>query len=327
MNYAQIYCTLNELLKDLGRQTSDIMVLWDRILSASRFLERQFGNFIPITETRTFGADSFGDLKVDPLLAVTTLNNDDVAVTDYTLKPFNRHWPNGPYLKITQDSGWSEDDVDITGRWGKYEDTSALGVNVTQADATTTSLGVTDGSKVSIGMVLKIEDEQELVTAYGSTTKLTSKVNMSAGIAEEDEEITIDNGAEVAEGELIRIEYEDMLIQKITSHTLTVLRGWNSTKRTTHANDSDIYIYRTFTVTRGVNGTTAAAHSNKAAYRYVIPEDINWLCRQIAGLMHRKAEAGFAGKSGGGDIGEVFYYNEFPTTQLEKVRSNYRIPY
>jgi len=38
----------------------------------------------------------------------------------------------------------------------------------------------------------------------------------------------------------------------------------------------------------------------------------------------RKAETGFAGKTGNVELGEVFYHNEFPE-QIEKVAKNYRI--
>jgi hypothetical protein len=83
-------------------------------------------------------------------------------------------------------------------------------------------------------------------------------------------------------------------------------------------------VYRTFTVSRGVNGTTAAAHSSKAISRYMAPYDVNWLARQMAGLMWKKARSGFAGKVGNQELGEVFYQNEFPE-QIKQVRANYRI--
>jgi hypothetical protein len=77
-------------------------------------------------------------------------------------------------------------------------------------------------------------------------------------------------------------------------------------------------------VERGVNGTTVAAHTDKPLYRYIPPEDVNWLCRQIAGLMHMKAKSNFAGKTGSAETGETFYFNEFPN-QVKEIAKNYRI--
>jgi hypothetical protein len=76
-------------------------------------------------------------------------------------------------------------------------------------------------------------------------------------------------------------------------------------------------------VKRGVNGTTAAAHASAAAYQVVAPADVNYLCRQIASLMIKKAETGFVGRSGNDELGTGFWVNEFPKNQIESVRSNY----
>lgn len=68
----------------------------------------------------------------------------------------------------------------------------------------------------------------------------------------------------------------------------------------------------------------AAAHTNAAVSKYLVPDDVSWLCRQIAGLMVKKAESGFAGKSGNEATGETFYFNEFPS-QIKEIKKNYRI--
>jgi len=77
-------------------------------------------------------------------------------------------------------------------------------------------------------------------------------------------------------------------------------------------------------VRRGVNGTTAAAHSTAAIYRYEVPESVNYLCRQIAGLMRAKAETGWSGKSGNAETGETFYFNEFPK-QIRDIQENFSV--
>jgi hypothetical protein len=333
MNLAQIYCTARELNQDLGLEIVDEALLYEHILEASATIERRMGYFIPVTQTRIFNGTNDGeDLRVDPFLAISAITDDDTALTvttDYLLKnpgrQWNTLWENGPYTRIQRvDGGWS-DDVDVTGKWGLWEETKALGETVSLAAVDTATLVVTDGSKLHLGMVLKCEDEQLLVTGLSTPTLATSLVNMSAGVTLSDDEITVDNGAEFHEGETIRIGTEQMLITLIAGHVLGVKRNWNSTKKATHANDTAIYVYRTYSVDRGVNGTTAAIHASKALYRYMVPRDVRELCKQISALIKRKAETGYAGKSGGGMDGEVYFYNEFPRTQMAEVESHYKV--
>ena len=102
MTTAQIYCTLEELINDLSLN-GDEPGLYSRIQTASQFIRRRFGNFIPITETRLFqGAGR--DLVVDPLLAVSQILNDGTAIVDYQLHPLNRLWENGPYVRVYAES-------------------------------------------------------------------------------------------------------------------------------------------------------------------------------------------------------------------------------
>jgi hypothetical protein len=171
-------------------------------------------------------------------------------------------------------------------------------------------------------MVLLAEDEQQLVSGLGSPTALTSL--LEGDIAAADEQIYINDGAEVHEGEVIQISTEKMRIRIIAGDSLFVDRGWAKTTRQAHANNSAISVYRTYLVERGVNGTPVAAHTDKPLYRYIPPEDVNWLCRQIAGLMHMKAKSNFAGKTGSAETGETFYFNEFPG-QVKEIAKNYRI--
>lgn len=333
MKLAQIYCTARELNLDIGLDLNETRLL-EHILEASATIERRMGYFIPVTKTLYFdgSSDDGIDLRVPPLLAASAISDDDTSLTvttDYILKnpglQLNALWENGPYIRIERENaGWS-DDVEVTGRWGKYEETASLGETVTQAAADTATITVANGANLSLGMVLKCEDEQELVTAFSTPTLATSTVNMTAGVTTSDDEITVDNGAEFNEGEVIRIGTEKFLITLIAGHVMGVKRGWENTKRATHANDAAIYVYRTYSVERGVNGTTAAAHSSKALYRYVVPRDVRELCKQIAALIKRKADTGYAGKSGGGMDGEVYFYNEFPRTQMAEVESHYRV--
>lgn len=317
---AQIYCTLEEVIQDSGLN-GDEPGLFSRIQAASRFINRKFGAFIPVLQTRNFqGAGRI--LQVDPLLSVTSVYVGGVVLTDYELHPLNRFWNNGPYTRLyTEATHWDDDENLITGLWGKWEQLQSLGVTATQLIGAS-DLSVSNGSILSIGRVIRVEDEQELIIGMSSPTVLVSQLNGAITMA--DEQITIDNGSEVHEGEVIRISTEQMYIRMIVGNVLVVARGWNGTTKQAHLDNAPISVYRTFAVTRGVNGTTAAAHADKAVSYYVPPEDVNWLTRQIAGLMRMKAKSNFAGKVGNAETGETAYYNEFPG-QIKDIARNYRI--
>jgi hypothetical protein len=325
MNEKQIYCTVEDLVKDLNLSgDDDKMNALRYIRSASAMIARKIGNFIPKVETRRFQSPKRGrDLYVSSLLSVTTILNDGVAVTDYDLHPYNRYWPDGPYTRIyTEQVNWDDRDILITGKFGLFDYKEALGLSVTQTDSAST-IAVTNGSLLSIGGVLAVEDEQEFVGGYGSTTALTSK--LAGAIDAAQATIIIDNGAEVNRGEVIQLSTERMRILAISGNNLVVARGYEGTLKQSHLDDADISVQRTYSVERGVNGTTAAAHDNKTVYQYLAPYDVNWLCREIAGLMYNKAKTGFSGRSGNAETGETFYYNEFPNDPIKKVGENYRI--
>lgn len=319
---AQIYCTEDEVIADLRLPGSE-PGLFSRVQAASRFLERRLGKFLPMTAARTFLPSYRASLGIDPLLAVTSVEHGSVTLvsSDYALHPYGRFWENGPYTRIENlDGAWTEEVV-ITGRWGVYEETKSLGMSVSLTDSATT-LAVSNGALVSPGMTLLVGTEQVLVSGWSAAAD--SGETLAADIDAASEEITVSDGAVFHEGEVIQLSTEDCRVQRVRGDTLVVGRGWNGTAKAEHDSGAAVYVRRTAAVERGVNGTTAAAHTNAAAAQLIVPEDLNWLARQIAGLMRMKAAAGFAGKSGSVEMGETFYYNEFPR-QIEEIRRNWRI--
>lgn len=341
--YAQIYCTVDEVIGDLGL-TGDEAMLLSRIRAASRHILHTIGNFVPILDTRSFLAGPSQTLNVFPLLAATSVTDYQtvIAASGYRLSPQNQLWLNGPYQwmekKVTyEDRVWPDIDpglcwdvngVSIAGKWGLYEELADLGLTVTQLVGAK-SLVVTDGSLLSPGMVVLIESEQELVTAGnggpGSADGTLATSQVTAALTADTETVNVTNGTEFKVGEVFRVEFEDFKIRKIAGNALLCSRGWNGSTKNTHLINSAIYIYRTFTVTRAMNGTVAAAHTSAAVSRYVIPEDVNWLVREVAGLMRMKAKVNFAAKSGNAELGEAFYFNEFPR-QIEVIQKNYQLP-
>lgn len=329
MSNTQLYCSVQEVITDL-KLTGDEPRMLQRIRDASQFVERQIGQFLPVTSTRTFAGVSTETLNIkQPLLTISAVRVDGVAVTDYTPWPAARCWDRGPYTWLTRAAGWGTT-VEIDGIWGLYDDSQYLDISVDQTiDALT--LAVADGSLLSPGMVLLVGSEQELVTAGNggdrspAATAATSVV--TAAVDPAVEAISVTNGAEFRAGEVLQIGAEDLYIRKIGGNQLICHRGWNGTTQAAYLANAAIRVYRTYTVQRAVNGTTAAAHATAAALRCMPPADIYWLTVQIAALMRQKAQTAFGGRAGNPETGETFYINEFPRLQIDKIAENYAIPY
>lgn len=333
----RLYCTVDELLSELDAEGvkafSEARIL-DKIRSSSEWITRNIGGFIPLADTRNFDGDGSNELDVDPLLAVTMLTVDGVSIasTEYLLYPLNRLWDGGPYLRLVIDPDATalfsfprvRNANEIAGRWGLYEDHQATGASVASQEVGATTLTVDNGGLISAGAVLLIEDEQQLVTGREAPTDSTANTNEA--FAADDDVLTVTDGTQVKVGEIIRVNFEQMKILDVSGNDLLVIRGWNRTKRAAHLTAQDVYVYRTYTVKRGVNGTTAAEHTAKAVERYHPPADVSWLCRQMAGLMLKKADSGFSGRVGNEATGETFYYSEFPKGVIENVKNNYFVP-
>ncbi len=332
----RLYCTLAEVLNDLQRNgLKDESKLVDFIRAASHVIDKR-GQFIPVTEQRSFDGNGDTDLWVSPLLALTacalvesTQTTLTLTSADYMLYPRNRWWENGPYTRLavdrdsTQIGAWTrgQGNVQPTGRWGLYEETRSTGALGTNATDTTTDLTVDNAANISPGAVLLIESEQELVEATGSPTDSTANINEAVDTSEE--EIDLTDATKINVSEIARIDFEQMRCLDKAGSTALFQRGWNGTSKVAHSINADVYVYRTFTVKRGVNGTPPAAHAAQAIRRYWPPRDVNYLCRQIAGLMLKKSESGWAGKVGNAELGETFYFNEFPNDPLKKIMEPY----
>ncbi len=333
----RMYCTLAELIDDLdneGVKAWKEATVLEKIRAASVFIESVMGNFIPITEAKRFDGPGGIDLEVPALLAVTSIVDDTLSLlsTDYLLYPRSRLWANGPYCRITIDpdapslSVWSVDDdiIAVTGRWGYYEESKATGATASQADTTGTSLVVDNAANISPGAVLLIESEQELVEAIGAATDSTA--NLAEDLDTSEEEIDLNDAALVSVGEILKVDFEQMRLLDKSSNTGLAMRGYNGTKRAVHTNAADVYVYRTFTVKRGANGTTAAIHSSKAVSRYVAPADVIGLCKQLSILAMKLGQSGYAGKVGNPELGEVFYFDQFPKKAIDAVAHHYFYP-
>jgi hypothetical protein len=185
----RVYCTALEVNRDLNlgllvaEQSAKLM---PHIRTASDWIDRNLGKFIPYTEMRRL--DGPGGLELwlpEPILAVTSIIDDDDTLlsSDYLLYPRNRLWENGPYTRIVLDpdvvtiSTWSleRDIIQLAARWGMYEEIVSTGETVTLTDAVATTLTVTNATSVEVGMHLRCESEQFLVTAFQNGFDYTVK--------------------------------------------------------------------------------------------------------------------------------------------------------
>lgn len=335
ITYAQIYCTVNDLLSDNAQPVAgSVDRLLEEIESASRTIMQEIGVFIPVTDTLKFKGACSPRLYLPPFLAITSISNDGTALlaTDYITKPGERFWPNGPYnmLEVDPDaanlSEWEEeaDAVEITARWGLYEESKLTGTTLAANQLiTATSLQVNNGAKLSPGAVLLIGSEQQHVTGYAAPTAVTQ---LNGAVADTDETITVDNGALLNIGEIIRIGVSQYRIIDINGNLLYVQARWNNTNAADQLDDASVEVYRTFNVTRAVNGTTAAAHtSGDAVSRMVAPANIAKLCKKIAVLGIMQSATAYSGKSGNSQTGETYYYENYPRWDIERMRDEYSI--
>lgn len=327
----QYYCSVREIIEDIGQVGKSEAEILKKIGAASQDILRSIGQFLPILETRYFeGECDEGEISIPPLLSVSQISNYGQLLEsgDYILEPGQRHWINGPFSEIElaplgRVGSWStlEKSVAVTGKWGMYDEAISCQLSaVSQSDSATT-ITVSDGSQLSAGMVLLIDDEWEVVTGTGAGTDTGEVLNSAADVTLEELELT--DGTAVKAGEMLRIDYERMLVIEVQEDTALVMRGWDGSKRAAHAGGASVYVYRTFNVKRGVNGSTAAAHSDAEVLRQVAPMDVNYLCRQMAALMINKSKTGYVGRAGNDELGTGFFVNEFPRNQIEKVKGNY----
>lgn len=342
MTTIQCFCTLNDLVADSeGTPGLPAGILQRFILPASLYVMGEIGDFLPVTETRKRTGKGTDILFIPPLLRLTgsVINDDTTLTTDQvlvmsTLQSDAPWWQHGPYCVLRMNpenaSGfiWSEEpnSLEIPGVWGMYERTDATGAVLGSTQTVgATAIVVDDGSKVSVGMMLQIGTEMEFVYDLGAPT--ASVTTLGAGLDATADLLTLANGALVKVGEIIRVDFEQMKVIEIQTNAVYVERGWNKTRKAAHLTGAAVAVYRTFYVNRACNGTTAAEHlSAVAVSRYLVPQDINYLTRQIAMLMMRKAGTGYSGRSGSTESGETFYTHEFPKDVITRIAGNYYIP-
>jgi hypothetical protein len=209
---ASDYCDRTQLKAYLDMGTtahSDDGLLDSLIRRASRGIDRFCRRwFYEWTDTREFDYPGRTKLYLDAdLLGCTTLTIDGTANTDYKLRPQNvdaKQW-----IEMTYGSG-------STFEWSD-----------TPQDAITV-----------LGEWGWHDDYANAWGSSGDTVQNTTEIT-AAGTA-----LTVNDGANFAVRQTLKIESEQLLVTAVSGANLTVTRGINGTTAATHANATAISIYR-----------------------------------------------------------------------------------
>ena len=184
--------------------------------AASRMIDKECDRFFFVqTETRYYDGKPSG-MPLDDILSITTLKLDEdedatyeatlTEGTDFYLYPYNT-FPKWKGIIAPQ------------GGYGTFASGAIRGVQIVG------SFGYGDG--------LSATPYHDAGTDVNDATPMTASQTTC----------TVDDGTKFAHGQTILIDSEQLFIESIVTHVLTVKRGVNGTTAATHADDSDIDIY------------------------------------------------------------------------------------
>ena len=318
----------------MDMQGGDEARLYQAIREASRTIVEEIGWFIPVTQTVKMRGNGRQYLyPYPPVLSLSSISNDGTALTENSDFVFMRQmWDNGPYMgleRLSDAANFSEwcyedpDSVQLTGTFGLYSRAQSTGATLSATiSAAAAEMTVSNGSKVSPGMVLLIDSEQILVTGWGDPT--ASATTLSAALDATSDQVALTSGSGLNTGELLRVDFEDMRLHRKKTNTGLVVRNWNNTGQVAHLIAAAVDVYRTVTIERGVNGTTAASHASGAAIsRYMVPDNVLKLTKKMAILGLNQSRSNYAGRTGDAEQGTVYYHDLYPRWDLERMKEEY----
>lgn len=269
------------------------------------------------------------------VLTALVTGSVSIPLNQVFLEPVNnpaRGKPFYTYLELDRSSGASfgggsqtpQHSIALTGTWGYGADADPAGQlagNVASGDATIT---VTDGSKAGPGDLIILgygrgtapfpsaagyagalapyAGERILVTdaaavATGLTQSGSGVTTASAG----DQALSWTGAGALNAGEVIILDSEDMLVEKIVGPVATVRRAFNGTTLAAHSG-AVIYAFRELSVLRAQLGTTAGTYAaNAAVYKHRIPPLIRDLAIAEAAGQLLQEGSGYARTVGSGE--------------------------
>lgn len=212
-------------------------------------------------------------LDADELAAAPTLVTSG-AVTipsaSYILRPENTGPPfTNIELKRSTNAAFGnssapQQDIAITGTfgyWNRTTPTGALAAQISSTSATSVTVNAAAGAGVGSGDVLVCESERMLVQ---NSLFVSTGISFSSGLSTAsaaDNQLSVPDGTQFVIDEVLRVDFEWVLVLDIVGNTLLVKRAWGGSVLAAHSPGA-ISARRSLTVARGVLGTTAATHAN-----------------------------------------------------------------
>ena len=187
--------------------------------SVSRLVDQYCNrHFYVLVATRKFDGDGGTELHVRDLISVTSVKTDDNkdrtfettwAATDYLLYPSN---------------------ADPTKPWGRAYSRVLVDTEAGNEDVFTSGM-----------QTVEIDGKW----GYCEVTEDSgADINEGGAFSASDTTLTVTDGSKFAVGETVLIESEQLYITAISTNDLTVTRGVNGSTAASHADSTDISIYR-----------------------------------------------------------------------------------
>lgn len=248
------------------------------------------------------------------------------------LEPVNR-WRGWCYTHIELDrstvAAWGigptpQHAIWPVGTWGFTADADQAAVLAADIDASDTTVTISDGSRCGAGDVLIIGYGRGTAPfpAYPGTAGaiqpylgeriiVQDKGPADAGLTlsgagcttatNSDTALTVTGGSLNA-GEVVLVDQELMLVERVVAGVATVARGWAGSILSTHTTGADAYPDRQLTVMRGELGTTAAAATTATSvHRHRVPPLVRDLAIAITVDQVLQEPSGYSRTVGAGE--------------------------
>jgi hypothetical protein len=305
--YRPCYCTRESVKRalDMKLTARNDWQVDDAIQAGSEFVDKFLHRvFYPMIDTRWVDWPNFqaaypwtvyldaaelADVTVN--VPVVTSGGNVIANSDiFWGNP--RYTPPYTYFELNRASSASfgqgptpQRDIAITGTYGYWIETApggtlAAAVSTTGATAITVTGACT--ATVGVGDNVLIGAERMLIIDKAMADTGQAQVSGLSTAATNDVLLGVTNGTAYANGEILQLDAEQLLVTSIAGNTLTVIRSWNGTVLAAHAG-AEVYGLRTLTVQRAALGTTAATYANGTALAlHVNPRLVAQLTRAYA---------------------------------------------
>jgi len=281
-----MYCTLEQVkqaVNVVAPAYTDSQIIREIKAAAAIIdgdLQRPFGCFWPITDTRKFdwldhqysltwrlwlNGNDLGAAPTQVLSGGVDITTGVLARNgvDDSVPPFN-------YLEVNlaTDATFMATDtyqraIQVTGLYLACPPLEAPGGTLAAVGSSDTTAVCSNGAALGVGSVLRLDSERMVVTdKQPADTGQTLQGDM--GATNTVNLVPAANGAAFAAGETLTIDGEQMLIYAVAGNNLLVKRAQFGTPLAAHTTGAHIYASRQLTLARGALGTAAAGHAAAA---------------------------------------------------------------